>query len=782
MLRVNFTGYNSYVTDSLYQWDLNQVFSIEGLNVEIAPVIHFANKIMSEAIVVQSKLNNGIISCDVPNALLQFSYDVVAYLCSDVDQKRTAYEKIIIPVIPRRKPADYLFTDNIPILTYESLVAEMGTFYAKSIDYAERKSNDLENKIDIERSRIDNIIGLEKGSTTGDAELMDIRVGADAYTYPTAGDAVRGQILTVKEEIGGVTESYTDAKSQKNLGFANGDIGEAVTTSSQQWCANIKAPVAPGTKAYIKSWWIANYTEVPFIIFVDSENKVIAKTTKEISAPAYVEEYITIPENCTGIYVNIGVSGTAEYNNCIIGINYNKISVREEIDTIKLSDVELSKGLYFHNVDTRTIESGFGYPIFKNGALSGWGTETYTRHRIFPVESNKYYAFDGNKQSYIYFLDKDKSLIEQADYISEDLYWYHKVIKKLPVNCAYIIVNTGTSNSYIQEAPVCYELFSSTDGIPEYYKENNYLSDKISKIINNSSVANGCTFGFITDIHFFFNCLQSGVLLDKINKSVPLSLVVCGGDIPPAYGEYEKLIKSTELYNNLRESFGGEKWLSVKGNHDYCIDGGSPKTLSAGFQYNQIVRPLETSNAVLNRGKNYYYYDLSVQKIRFIVMDQYEITNPGDHSYGVAESISDQQLKWLADTLSVDDYSFIVFTHSTCDSNLSPNEMLKPVREMLQAVNNRTTYTFSSINVDFTKTKSRVVCNLAGHNHEDISHTTNNLLSITTTSDACLSDGTADRKPGTITEQAFDIITVDTDNRTIKAVRIGGGEDREWTY
>ena len=63
--------------------------------------------------------------------------------------------------------------------------------FDSEFDMVNARIDDANNRLDTQFTRLSNIIALSQGSTTGDAELKDIRTGYNGVTHASAGDAVR---------------------------------------------------------------------------------------------------------------------------------------------------------------------------------------------------------------------------------------------------------------------------------------------------------------------------------------------------------------------------------------------------------------------------------------------------------------------------------------------------------------------------------------------------------------------------------------------------------------
>ena len=99
---------NLQVTN-LFQWDVNQVIKIMGIDVGTDPVeVHFCNKKSTSALVVEATSAAGYILANIPNSLLREPYNIVAYVYQTENTTRSTTNTITIPVVARQKPNSYV--------------------------------------------------------------------------------------------------------------------------------------------------------------------------------------------------------------------------------------------------------------------------------------------------------------------------------------------------------------------------------------------------------------------------------------------------------------------------------------------------------------------------------------------------------------------------------------------------------------------------------------------------------------------------------------------------
>ena len=140
-------------------------------------------------------------------------------------------------------------------------MAKDGSLYAIIRKYTDPIVDEQNSKITVLENRMNTFTSLPEGSTSGDAELIDIRVPANGFNgnvaYPNAGDAVRGQVSALKEDLKNYVKSlpieiYYDSIPAPYNDFNTmpdntriGALGGAWTKSNVS-----NAPDAPGLDLY----------------------------------------------------------------------------------------------------------------------------------------------------------------------------------------------------------------------------------------------------------------------------------------------------------------------------------------------------------------------------------------------------------------------------------------------------------------------------------------------------------------------------------------------------
>ena len=296
--------------------------------------------------------------------------------------------------------------------------------------------------------------------------------------------------------------------------------------------------------------------------------------------------------------------------------------------------------------------------------------------------------------------------------------------------------------------------------IPSYF--NSTIQNAITKSKEYMSLVgrNGDTFIFISDIHWCDNSKYSPKLIKKITDNLPIENVICGGDLINGGTTEEAISDINEFISQMKKS--AKNIYTILGNHDLnTLDGGTKFINNEFYTFAQKI----SENKFVYGDDNYFYFDNSMTKTRYICLDSY---------LGNGRN-SEVQINWLNDVLAStnSDWHIIIFVHAIYISSSDyTNKIISSFMTSVIAILDE----YNSVSEN-----AKIEAIFAGHSHEDYNTSTSAGIPI-----ILIDCDTLQGKPlsykDTYQEQVFDIVTLNYIEKKIYCVRVGRGNNRIISY
>ena len=743
MIKANFNAYSTYKTDSLHQWDINQVLEVSGLNLTTSPEVHFSNSNTDRAIVRQATLKNGVVSVSIPNSLLQEPLRIFAHIGIYEGTTFKVVELVEIPVTPRKRPEDYqLSTSDKEVYSFKAL------------------ENALANRATTEQ--VANIIA-HNNDTNGNTELVDVRTGLDDKVYSSAGDAVRAQVsaaMSVKTNgcvypsNSGAVDFIPDNVSgaldvvimANGLSFMVGGQSEATseTISRDDIIAQLDGAAVLTDANYIK-------VSVPSYkaLCLDASTKQLAlKYTSRVSrydivlvanAWANVVGGTLLQRHYTT--VNKQLLSNLRANKSTVYVSSNGTVSIETFPSTGKARLTLASTLNYalaDGVSTKPVNITVAQIIDQLGTGKA-------------ESSGSGVVITLNSQQALCFNTESKTLAVRA-------------INNVEANDIVLLTNTwaNVGGELVQKATE-FEVKALRDKITEGSIDKEKATE-FTNLFGDFGATE--SFLFFTDPHLAQNgedyetlMRQYVAVLERYYKSTPTSFVVCGGDwLGNSDTQEEAKYKLGYIDGLMRGTF--DKYYHVVGNHDTNYQGvDSSGAANSGRLTNQTIVNL------WNREKGQNYYAFEGANTRFIVLDtglDWETTMT-DYRWA--------QINWLSEQLmNPTKPHTAIFLHiglETSGASYNVATFASNVLKLCGAYNKKTTITLNGKTYNFGGISGLVVGAFCGHVHDDYTMKVEGIPLI----------ASAQTRSGST--PTFDLCLFNYDLGRLHMVRVGNGESRE---
>lgn len=641
----------------------------------------------------------------------------------------------------------------------------------------ERQSDEF--NVDIQRveGRVDSLVGATvNGSTTLDAEVIDIRTDEYGNTHVNAGTAVRKQgeqCFNIQNALAYIANNMGVSVEPLNDGTLYPDGGYKVHFYD---VLNI---VLRGRSDLNTSDWgviTSNISDKVTISENGKECEIICAGYRVNLVFDTLTDKLKIehPIRCTKNDIHLFIGNYSGVNGGILyGLYLNHLKGdKKDIEYLMKKNTE-----YFYVANDKGIELSFDRP---NGIMN-IHFESYLCRRDTDTHTDLMWSNQIDSLGDRVTIGDPGAVITLKAY---ERLVYRKNTGKLHV-VYYNSINEGNDTVLVNNgwATICggelaYWISKCADN-----KLNTELTEvktdisgstfeKLSdnKIYEFSGLENGSgdisKFMYFTDPHFFWHDAENREALfhnymnhlSKTYDRLNLDFCACGGDwFNHDHTKEEAIAGLMCIGGYTRKNF--ERFYHVIGNHDYNyqlhtdgVNGWSPYILTAS----EIANSLNLKNT---------YYTFKEKSTTYIVLD----TGVDWSGNSAITTHVYRQLPWLASELSkVESEHVVLMGHFTFTDVTFTNMtgFFNKVMTLAQGFNEKRVTTIEEGTFDFTGCTGRVEFVLTGHTHADNVSVKNGIPIITT------------RNTQVNNQPCYDLFNVDYTRRKINIVRVGMGENR----